>query len=549
MVRPGAVVIDVGINRVDDPSLPKGYRLVRRRGLRARWPTIASAITPVPGGVGPMTIAMLLANTLQADEAAGWREPSREPPPRPLRSLGLSYPEPCRWPSSTDAPDVASRAASGSRLGAGRGLGSQGLPERPLVLHPARRRGPAPLRDVADPRREAARRRRPTAPRSSSAARPRCGRSGASSGSPSPSCSSPTRLGPAAAGAGADPAGAREGRPASIPPGSGPLPALPRRIAVVTSLDGAALRDIITVTRKRWPAVELVVVGTKVQGDEAEAEAGARARAGEPASGHRLLHRRPRRRRPGGSGGVQHRGGLPRARRRCGCRRSRPSATRPTSRFTDLVADLRAATPSAAAELAVPDRADARAAARPRSASRLAGGLAPAAPAWPRERLARTGDRLEAALAGQLERPPAGPRAARPPSSTRCRPSGCWSAATAWRRTPRAACSRRRGDFAPGRRLQPAGERRRRPGAGGGISVTMAEPPPSALAGRTTSGGSRRSCAGSSATTATSIVRSRCSRRASPGCARARERLRRRRPGCRRCCEEAEGTLRPRGPR
>jgi methylenetetrahydrofolate dehydrogenase (NADP+)/methenyltetrahydrofolate cyclohydrolase len=65
MVRPGAVVIDVGINRVDDTTRPRGYRLV---GDVAYEPVarIASAITPVPGGVGPMTIAMLLQNTLQA---------------------------------------------------------------------------------------------------------------------------------------------------------------------------------------------------------------------------------------------------------------------------------------------------------------------------------------------------------------------------------------------------------------------------------------------------------------------------------------------------
>jgi methylenetetrahydrofolate dehydrogenase (NADP+) / methenyltetrahydrofolate cyclohydrolase len=65
MVRPGAVVIDVGINRVDDASKPRGYRLV---GDVAYEPVaqVASAITPVPGGVGPMTIAMLLQNTLQA---------------------------------------------------------------------------------------------------------------------------------------------------------------------------------------------------------------------------------------------------------------------------------------------------------------------------------------------------------------------------------------------------------------------------------------------------------------------------------------------------
>jgi len=67
MVRPGAVVIDVGINRVDDSTREKGYRLcgdVDYEPVAA----IASAITPVPGGVGPMTIAMLLKNTLQAAE-------------------------------------------------------------------------------------------------------------------------------------------------------------------------------------------------------------------------------------------------------------------------------------------------------------------------------------------------------------------------------------------------------------------------------------------------------------------------------------------------
>lgn len=69
MVRPGAVVIDVGINRVDDPAAPKGYRIV---GDVAYGPVaeVASAITPVPGGVGKMTIAMLLKNTLQAFEQA-----------------------------------------------------------------------------------------------------------------------------------------------------------------------------------------------------------------------------------------------------------------------------------------------------------------------------------------------------------------------------------------------------------------------------------------------------------------------------------------------
>ena len=64
-VRVGAVVIDVGINRVDDPSLPKGYKLVGDVDFANVAPKCA-AITPVPGGVGPMTIAMLMANTITA---------------------------------------------------------------------------------------------------------------------------------------------------------------------------------------------------------------------------------------------------------------------------------------------------------------------------------------------------------------------------------------------------------------------------------------------------------------------------------------------------
>ena len=64
-VKDGAVVIDVGINRKDDPSVEKGYRLVGDVDFAHVAPKCA-AITPVPGGVGPMTIAMLIANTLEA---------------------------------------------------------------------------------------------------------------------------------------------------------------------------------------------------------------------------------------------------------------------------------------------------------------------------------------------------------------------------------------------------------------------------------------------------------------------------------------------------
>jgi methylenetetrahydrofolate dehydrogenase (NADP+)/methenyltetrahydrofolate cyclohydrolase len=69
MVKPGAVVIDVGMNRIADPTRPSGTRLVGDvdfEGVRQ----VARLITPVPGGVGPMTIAMLLANTIRAARRA-----------------------------------------------------------------------------------------------------------------------------------------------------------------------------------------------------------------------------------------------------------------------------------------------------------------------------------------------------------------------------------------------------------------------------------------------------------------------------------------------
>ena len=67
MIREGCVVIDVGVNRVEDPAHPKGYRLVGDCDFEAMKDK-AAAITPVPGGVGPMTVTMLLMNTVEAAE-------------------------------------------------------------------------------------------------------------------------------------------------------------------------------------------------------------------------------------------------------------------------------------------------------------------------------------------------------------------------------------------------------------------------------------------------------------------------------------------------
>jgi len=67
MIKPGAVVIDVGVNRVDDPADKRGYRLVGDVAFEAVR-QVAGKITPNPGGVGPMTIAMLMSNTVRAAE-------------------------------------------------------------------------------------------------------------------------------------------------------------------------------------------------------------------------------------------------------------------------------------------------------------------------------------------------------------------------------------------------------------------------------------------------------------------------------------------------
>ncbi len=80
MIRPGAVVVDVGMHRLDDPAAPKGVRLVGDVEAESVEP-VAGWLSPVPGGVGPLTVAMLLANTCEAcerslgrDRAPIWRE-------------------------------------------------------------------------------------------------------------------------------------------------------------------------------------------------------------------------------------------------------------------------------------------------------------------------------------------------------------------------------------------------------------------------------------------------------------------------------------------
>ena len=89
-VREGAVVIDVGINQVTDPSTTRGYRLVGDVDFASVAPRCA-AITPVPGGVGPMTIAMLMSNTIKAcQQTAKLDAPGLDSDGVPKRAIGFA---------------------------------------------------------------------------------------------------------------------------------------------------------------------------------------------------------------------------------------------------------------------------------------------------------------------------------------------------------------------------------------------------------------------------------------------------------------------------
>lgn len=180
-----------------------------------------------------------------------------------------------------------------------------------------------------------------------------------------------------------------------------PVPPFPHRIAVVTSPDGAALRDILAVLERRWPVVEVVLVPTRVQGDGAEREVCAALA---------LLARIPRL-----DVAIVGRGGGSKedlwtfnservARAVAAVTVPVISAVGHETDVTlcDLVADVRAPTPSAAATAATPDRAELE-----HRLERLSRVLARALLAPTRhagERLARAGDRMSAGVARQLDR-------------------------------------------------------------------------------------------------------------------------------------------------
>jgi exodeoxyribonuclease VII large subunit len=178
-----------------------------------------------------------------------------------------------------------------------------------------------------------------------------------------------------------------------------PLPAFARTIGIVTSLNGAALRDVITVARSRWPSIRIVAFGAAVQGASAEAEVVAALKQVDRVPGIDVVI-------VGRGGGSKE--DLDVFNKESVCR-ALAAVKVPTISavghetdvaLTDLVADVRAATPSAAAELAVPDRrrwvgrADDLAVRLARALERR-GSVA-------RERLYRSADRMQAALQDHL---------------------------------------------------------------------------------------------------------------------------------------------------
>jgi exodeoxyribonuclease VII large subunit len=181
------------------------------------------------------------------------------------------------------------------------------------------------------------------------------------------------------------------------------LPPYPTSIAIVTSADGAALRDIITVARARWNSVRLLVVGATVQGDGAARDL-CRALA--------LVNRLPVDicivGRGGGSKDDLHAFDDEKVCRAVAALRMPVISAvghETDASLTDLVADLRAATPSAAAERAVPDRADCLRHVASLS-SRLAHGLRRRT-ALVAQRLARSGDRIQVAMTRRIQQPAA----------------------------------------------------------------------------------------------------------------------------------------------
>ena len=288
MVKPGAVVIDVGINRVEDARAKQGYIIVGDVDLAAVR-DVAALITPVPGGVGPMTIAMLLKNTVRAAELAaeraerdggggGWHGGGRR-----MRSSAttawratLDEPVPGASPASAVAVSTLTQTARGVIEGAFHPLWVRGE----VTDFKAHRNGhwyfglrddQAQLRCVIWSRDQRA-----------IPAPPDDGMQVVAFGQVSVyPARGDVQLMVVALEAEGDGLYRkalertlrtleREGLLA--PERKRPLPTRPRRIAVITSPSGAAIHDIAAVVQRRAPGVQVVLVPARVQGEGAVEE-------------------------------------------------------------------------------------------------------------------------------------------------------------------------------------------------------------------------------------------------------------------------------------
>ena len=274
MVKPGAVVIDVGMNRIPDATKKSGTRLVGDVDFDSVRP-VASMITPVPGGVGKMTIAMLMKNTVRAaEQQARWR------PRPPADDLSLFEEAGDVFPGASPASALSISALTSVAKDILEGAFIPMWVRGEVADFKAHRSGHwyFSLRDETSQvrcavwSREA--RRLPASPDNGMQV-VACGRLTvyAARGEMQFTVTQLAAEGDGLWRKALELTRSRlEADGLLAPERKRTLPAFPRTIAVVTSPDGAALRDIIAVIRRRGASLRLVVATAAVQGENAPGE-------------------------------------------------------------------------------------------------------------------------------------------------------------------------------------------------------------------------------------------------------------------------------------